>query len=197
MMRIFKSIFNPQGRFQENHLLIFGCLSFILGSGIAYFCGATYDGIFDVHLPLNGKISLSKLILENAINVICVFVLLFIFGKIINPKTRWIDILNASLLYRIPIYISVFFTALPVFNHLSKMVQENQGNLTQFPFSAIDLVQILVASMLIMLLFVYAIVLLVNGFKTATNTKKWQHFVVFTFLLIIAEIISKILMINM
>ena len=41
------------------------------------------------------------------------------------------------------------------------------------------------------LLLVYAIVLLTNGFKTATNLKKWQNYIWFAVALIIGEIVSK------
>ncbi|PIE50265.1 MAG: hypothetical protein CSA38_04230 [Flavobacteriales bacterium] len=191
-MTIFKTIFNPQGKFQENQLLILGVLCLLIGSFVGTFAQISYDGVFDVHLSKN--VSFGDSIVENIINILCVFVPLFIFGKIINNKTRWIDILNASLLYRIPMFLSVPFAKLPVFEKISQLAVENQ--IDSFPFSVMDLVQITFASLFILLLLTYAIILLVNGFKTATNTKKWQHFVVFTLLLIVAEIISKLLITN-
>ena len=54
-----------------------------------------------------------------------------------------------------------------------------------------DLTIVLIFGLVSILLIVYSIALLANGFKTATNVKKWHHWLLFTLALIIGEIISK------
>jgi hypothetical protein len=119
--------------------------------------------------------------------------LLFGLGKIINSKTRMIDILNASFLYRIPIYIVAVMSKIPVLDGINEKVMKNISHPENINLSAGDMFFLLIFTVVSLGLLAYSIVLLVNGFKTATNAKKWQHFVSFAFVLIAAEIVSKML----
>lgn len=186
----FKYIINPFSRVSERNLLIIGFLSIIAGSIIGKYFSVTYDGTFDAHASAITFIDSLK---ENAINILVVFVLLLILGKIIYPKTRFIDILTISMIYRIPIYISSTLISLPFFNNITNQVIENKDHLENIRFDTMDLFSILVVSSILMIFLIYAIVLLVNGFRTATNLKKWQYYIYFTIVLIIAEVLSKFL----
>ena len=105
-------ILNPFIKFSEKQLLIVGISSAIAGSLIASMIGVTFDGLIDVHLY--PEITFLDSLKENSILIILITLLLFGFGKIINSKTRFIDILNSSLLFRIPFYISALLTSIPV-----------------------------------------------------------------------------------
>lgn len=194
MKNIFRLLFKPHERWQEKTLLLIGVISVIIGCLLADFAKISYDGILDIHF--NKKMTFITSLKENIINIGCVFALLFAFGKMMNKKTRWIDILNTSVIYRIPLFLAVPVVKTPVFEKMQNIVVKNPDHFTHFPLSIIDSFQLMVASVLLLLLITYSIVLLINGFKTATNIKKWQHFVIFALLLIVAEIISKILIIN-
>lgn len=189
-----KYIFNPFLKFSERNLLIIGVLSVIAGSLIGKYFSATYDGIFDAHSSPNTFINSLK---ENAINILTIFVLLVILGKVIYPKTRFIDIINISLIYRIPIYISSTLISLPLFDKISEQVLNNKDHLENLKFDTMELISILAVSSILMIFLIYAIVLLVNGFRTATNLKKWQYYIYFAIALIIAEVLSKVLINNL
>ncbi len=60
-----------------------------------------------------------------------------------------------------------------------------------------ELISIMAVSSILMIFLIYAIVLLVNGFRTATNLKKWQYYIYFAIALIIAEVLSKVLINNL
>ncbi len=189
-----KYLFNPLLKFSERSLLILGILSIVAGSLIGHYFSLTFDGAFDTH-PL--QITFIESLKENAINILMVFILLLILGKIINLKTRLVDIATISMIYRIPIYISGPLINLPVFKAIADKVLANKDNLENIKFETLELFSILAASSVLMIFLIYSIVILVNGFRTATNLKKWQYYVCFAIVLIIAEVLSKTLINNL
>ena len=100
-----KSLFftNPFVKYSEKSIFIFSFLLSILGVVFAYYSNIRFDGLLDVHQF--EKVSFWQVTRENAINIAVITVLLFVFGKIINGKTRFIDILNSVLVFRIPFYV--------------------------------------------------------------------------------------------
>lgn len=185
-----KLLFNPFGIYSEKQLLVSGILITVAGSFVGALLNVTFDGVLDVHQYETDFLTSLK---ENSINVACIFIVLFILGKLINRKTRAIDILNTSMVSRFPQYISAVITALPLLKRIEDEIINHQSDLQHLNFKPLDLALLFVISMLLLTITAYYIVLLVNGFKTAVNAKKWQHFVGFAAALIIAEIISKLL----
>jgi hypothetical protein len=188
-----KIIFNPFSKFSEIQLLIFGVLITFLGSFIGSHFGVIFDGVFDVHVY---EISIIKGILVNLINVFSVFILFLILGKIINSKTRIIDILNVSLISRLPIYLVGIFANNSKMNSITEDLMKGINEPEKLNLPTADLIFIMIFSSTMMIFLIYSIVLMVFGFKTATNIKKWQHYVFFAIAIVAAEIISKILISN-
>lgn len=187
-----KTLFNPFEKYSEKTLLIFGIITTILGSFLGYLMNARFDGIVDMHLVEN--IECYEPLVDNIINVLVIFVLFFAFGKMINPKTRAVDILNVSLISRIPIYLVTLtniggYLEKSTQNMLDKIDFENLNNVPQFEFS--DMAISLVFSVVMILLLIYMIVLFWKGFQTATNTKGVRNIIIFIILFIAAEILSK------
>ncbi len=185
-----KLLFNPFGIYSEKQLLVSGILITLAGSFVGSLFNVTFDGVLDVHQYETDFLTSLK---ENSINVACIFMVLFILGKLINRKTRAIDILNTAMVSRFPQYISAVITALPVLKKVEDEIISHQGDLQHLNFQPMDLMLLFVISMILLAITAYYITLLVNGFRTAVNAKKWQHFVGFAIALIIAEIISKLL----
>ena len=189
-----KYIFNPFLKYSERNLLIVGLLSILVGSIIASYFSVTFDGIISVHQK---DMTLLDSLKENVINVLIVFILLLILGKIINPKTRFIDILNIAMNYRIPLYLTAPLISLPLFDNISRQVLENKDRLENLKFDTLELAAILAVSSVLMIALIYSIVLLVNGFRTATNLKKWQYYVAFATVIIIGEVIAQFIISNL
>lgn len=185
-----KLLFNPFGIYSEKQLLVSGILITLAGSLVGSLFNVTFDGVLDVHQYETDFLTSLK---ENSINVACIFIALFILGKLINRKTRAIDILNTAMVSRFPQYISAVITALPVLKKVEDEIISHQGDLQHLNFQPMDLMLLFVISMILLSITAYYITLMVNGFRTAVNAKKWQHFVGFAIALIIAEIISKLL----
>jgi hypothetical protein len=183
-----KIIFNPFTKFSEKQLLIFGIISTIAGSLIASLVDVTFDGLIDVHI--NPEMTFLKSLKENGILILLITILLFAFGKIINPKTRFIDNLNSAFLFRIPFYVAALLTSLPVMNRVSEEVMKNVNSIENLNLQTSDIIIMLLISVVTIGLIAYAITLLFQGFKTATNAKKAVHYVVFGILIFVGEIIS-------
>ncbi len=189
-----KYIFNPFLKLSEISLLIVGLISIVVGSFIGNYFSVTFDGIIDAHVAHTSFVTSLK---ENLINVILVFTVLSILGKLINSKTRLIDILNISMVYRIPLYLSGLLINNPILKSVGDKVAANIDSPQNIKFEALELVAILAISSVLILLVIYSIVLLVKGFKTAINLKKWQHYILVAIALIAAEVFSKIIINNL
>jgi hypothetical protein len=185
-------LLNPFTKFSEKQLLGFGLGTLSLGSFLATVFGVTFDGAIDVHLQPDMTFLLS--LKENAITILLLTILLFALGKIINAKTRLIDILNASLLFRIPFYLSAALVAIPAVKAIEESLLKNAQNMPGFNLKATDIVILLCLTGAIIVLLIYAIALLFNGFKTATNVKQTAHKVYFGIAILLAEIFCKIIL---
>ena len=188
---IWKYIFNPFLKYSEKTLIVIGIVSIMLGS----FCGSyflvSFDGIFDAHL--SSEITFLHSLEENLINVLVVFILLSILATILYKKSRLIDILSVSMIYRIPIYLMTVFISNPMLSSVNDKIMKDIENPANIDFSILEMTVLAGVSIVSILLLVYAIILLTNGFKTATNLKKWQNYIWFAVALIIGEIVSKML----
>lgn len=185
-----KTIFNPFEKYSEKQLLIASVLLTIFGSLIGSFCQVIYDGFLDVHSYEN---TFSHSILENLINGMVMTIFLFALGKIINNKTRFIDALNTAFIARFPIYLVALLTNFSVFDRVEKEIERNAGNLENLTFQPADLVLITILNFLMLLLLAYTIILLVNGFKTASYPKKWFHYLLLGIVILVVEWLSKFL----
>ncbi len=185
-------LWNPLKSLKSTTILLIGLLFFVLGNLAAAYFDFVFNGVLDIH-QVGGR-ELWYAFKENAVIVALLAVMLYGLGYAINRKTRLIDILNAVLVFRIPFYVVVLWSSLPFFTDLLANIEDNKDNLVNLHFEILQLVGLLVFALFILLLLIYAILLLFNGFKTATNAKKWQHFLLFGVVLFIAEVISKILL---
>lgn len=186
------ALINPFTKFSEKQLLVFGLGTLCLGSFFATVFGVTFDGVIDVHLWPN--ITFLQSLKENAITILLLTILLFILGKIINAKTRLIDIFNASLLFRIPFYLSAALVSIPAIKTIEESLLKNAQNMTNFNLNTVDIIILLCLTSALIALLIYAISLLFNGFKTATNVKQTVHKVLFGVTILLAEILCKIIL---
>lgn len=198
-----KTLLNPFERYSERTLLIVGVVGIIAGSLIAFAFNGRYDGVVDLHFSKD--VSLAQPFIDNAINVVCLLLPLLLLGKFINNKTRLIDILTAILIARIPYYV------LPVFNAnnfigditetLMKQVGENDaapGLLSQeLSMGPIPTILVIVFSVGSIAAMIWMVTILFNGFKTATNLKTIGHKVLFALAIIVAEVLSKIIILKL
>ena len=181
---------NPFVKYSEKSIFLFSSTISILGIVVAYYFNVRFDGLLDVHQF--EKVSLLLVMQENGIIIAVMAVLLLVFGKIINNKTRFIDILNSVLVFRIPFYVISVLIKIPFMENFEKNVAKNSNNIENLKIDPLELAAVLSIAMSFLVLLGYAIWLLFIGFKTATNCKKTVYYVVFGLLVILAEVLTKI-----
>lgn len=184
-----KLIFNPFEKFDDKTLFIAGFVIFLITVGIGYFTGYKLDGI--MHFD---KLNSEKIVSEMALSfsvVIITILLIWGLGKIFNKRTRLIDITNTVLISMFPVFFMLILGEIPFFKKAllstAKQAQENPTVPSPEMFIAI------LFAMLMLPLLIYNIILLYNGFKTATNSKKWQHIAIFFAVVFIFNFITQIL----
>jgi len=180
--------FNPFMKFQEHTLLITGIISLLLASWVAAALNIIYDGVINIHLT-TGQNFISAL-LQNIIAIIVLFVFLYGISLFVNQHTRAIDILNVALIFRIPLYLMAF--VIPATKPILKKLPDIQ-KMEQFKPSGPDLILLTLIGFVSLAVLAYAVVLLINGFKTATNAKKWFHILLVVAGLFVADLIAKII----
>lgn len=184
-----KLLFNPFQKIETNTLLIIGGLLFLIGSFFAFYFGFTFDGVLDLHTV--GEISLLNAFKQNAINIVILWLLLLGLGLFINAKTRWNDVLVSVLIFRIPFYLMILLSSIPFIKNTLNEFANSLKIGKEFQFEIENILIISGYSMVSLALLVYAIILLFNGFKTATNAKGWRHYLSFALVLIVSEVITK------
>ncbi len=185
-----KFITKPFEKFQEKQLLIFGILILLLFSLIAPFTNTRFDGVLDMHNAHN--VLLHQPLFDNIINTIILTLCLYGLAYFVNPKTRWIDIINIALICRLPFYPEVIFNI----NDISLITGEHLLKNITNPIAIFDLpILNLIVFFALSLYGIFALILfgflIYNGFITATNVKKTSHKLLLIPVVIIAEIISQ------
>ncbi|WP_300566035.1 YIP1 family protein [Flavobacterium sp.] len=186
-----KTLFlNPFEKYSDRILLITGLLFSTFAVLLAYTFNARFDGFLDLHFSDNTTIyqSLSDVL----IGIISGTIVFFGIGRLINKKTRLIDILSTCLIAKIPFYISPLLNINGfMYNTTSRVVKiANPENVHKI--STTDIIILMATSTLTLLTLIWMIALLFNGFKIATNSKETKHTLFFIAGIIIAEIVSKI-----
>ncbi len=184
-----KLLFNPFEKYDGRPLLTFGLLATIIGSFLGYVFKSRYDGAF--HISPVQRVEMMEPLTDNIFNIACLFFALYLFGYIINKKTRPIDILSTVMIARLPFYI----TTLSNINGFIYL--QTQAYITEGPQALMenqsDLLIMTGIGFLILPFLVWYIALLYNGFKTAVNIKTVTHKLLFAVALIVAHILSGIL----
>lgn len=185
------TIFNPFSKLNEKIILSIGILFFVINIIICYFGNIVNDAVFHYSSLRNPE--WGNIIKTNFLSSAILILVLFTLGKIINKRTRIIDIVNSVLFSQIPLILIIPINKLPFIENTLNAVSKIEPNKTQtLPIT--DLLLLTVYGFAIMLLLIYSFTLLYNGFKTATNIKKWQHIVIFCFITFLTIAASQIIL---
>lgn len=184
-----KQLYNPFELYSERQLLIFGLVMTLIGSFLGYLFNGRFDGIVDFHLL--ESVTFLEVVLDNFFNTVLLTTLLFITGKLINSKTRFVDVLNASILARIPFYILPFFNFNNVMYDVSNRTYDIMVAGSFNAISTPDIILLMLFSFVAICSLIWFSVLLWNGFKVATNAKGIKNIILFIFTILAAEVVSK------
>ncbi|HET8838184.1 MAG TPA: hypothetical protein VFM82_04235, partial [Flavobacteriaceae bacterium] len=113
------TLFNPFEKYPDRGLLLAGIAFTLLGSFLGYWCRARFDGILDLHFTLS--VFLYEPFVDNLINIFSLAFILFLTGKYLNTKTRFIDLLIIGMIARAPIYL---LSLMNIGGSMSKMAEQ-------------------------------------------------------------------------
>jgi len=186
-----KVVINPFSVYNEKKLLLSGLILFSVSVVLATIFNARRDGILDVHFV--SHVDFRVALADGLINIGILTLILFIAGKIINSKTRFLDMFITSLL-SLPVFMFLFF--FNISNSMSIIGEQLTGmaiNNEAMELIFDNLTLILVFSLFGILVIVWFFVLAYNGFKVATNAKGTKPIIMFIVAILLAEIFSKII----
>ena len=186
-----KTFINPFEKYSELQLIITGILFALLGGYLATIFNGRFDGAIDLHFVK--KVSFSQPFLDILIAIVVLTILLYAAGKYINKKTRFVDILTTCLIAKIPFYFLVFFNINNTLYAMTEKLMSNLQNGGSLNLEFADLSSVIAFSIITLIFLVWTVMLLYNGFKTATNSKGIKHNMLFITALLVGEILSKIL----
>lgn len=184
MKKLLQILKNPFEISSDKSLTTTGIILFTIGITLAYF--------FQIQLQILRvnplvKLTITDIIIGHLIVLSALTIVYFILGKIINRKTRLLDILNTVLISIAPLYL-IFFENINgyMYDEIYQMEEAiKSGGMLNIKTSIFSVI-ISVISISITIYFIY---LLFIGFKTATNAKKIWHYVLFFVILFITDLI--------
>ncbi|UKB78361.1 YIP1 family protein [Chryseobacterium sp. MEBOG07] len=188
-----KTIFNPFEKFDEKLLLLVGIFTIVVSIAIGYWTETTYTSIYKID---NVKdISLQTTAIITTASFASAIIILFILGKTLNNRTRLIDIVNTVLLSQLVLAVLQPINKIPFIENSQKTMISYSKNPTEST-PILDISIMMAVAMFSILVLIYSIVIYYNGFKTATNIKKWQHIVLFAVVSLVTTLACQIIMSN-
>lgn len=181
-------LFKPFEKYSENRLLLIGSCALVAGTGLAFLLNTRFDGALDIHFGL--EVKLITAIADQGIALISLVLFFFLAGLLINPKTRFVDVLNAVLIARIPLYLASLMNLGGYTGAAGLEIEQSLLN-PEHTISTVSIVILVVSIILIMLLIVWSFALLWNGYKIAANAKGTKAILLFIGAALLAEIVSK------
>ncbi len=186
-----KTFLNPFEKYSETKLLIFGLLFTLLGIYAGYFFNGKFVGTMSI--SFSGTVGFLESAIDNGICIFSFWLLLFLLSKLINKRSRAIDILNTVIVARVPFFFIMLFNCTGFLNSIEN---PSDGNPLAINFSPTEMAFLLVTGVIAIAILVWFIILLYKGFKTASNVKTTLHKILFAIAIILAEALAKYLTIT-
>jgi hypothetical protein len=115
--------------------------------------------------------------------------------KWMNRKTRVIDLVNAFLISRGPMYFLTLGNVGGVLSGTGEKMKNAALNQQLVFLNGLEWTLLIVFGLLSILMIVWSVALLYNGYKVASNAKGSRAVILFILSLLFAEIVSKALII--
>lgn len=174
-------LLNPFSRIAGLKSLLLGLFIMSLTSIISVWNHCHFDGALDVHI--GAQTSNWFYFIEPLIDWLCLFIFLFIAGKFASAsRIRLIDVAGTVVLARWPMII----VALLAFMTLNEPVNINDIKTSQIVFGMATLV-----------FAIWMVALLYNAYAVSCNAKGSKAIVSFIIALILAESVSKLIILKM
>ncbi len=185
-----KSIFKPFEYVQEKKLLFIGIGVAILSCILQTFTMSRGIAILKMATIMKAP-TIFQTLADNIISTLLMAAALFAFGKFINSKTRFIDIVNVVLISRMIMYVIIFFDIDGKSSKMATFLIENANDQEALVEHLADLAPLFImgiVSILALIVFAYYIY---QGFKTATHMKKTGHIFFFILIILVTDMLTR------
>lgn len=189
-------LFKPFEKYSETKLLLFGIIITSIGLFVGNLFNMRFNGAIDMHFGT--KVTMIVSLLDFGIVLLCLVTFLFLAAKIVNRKTRFIDVLSTVIVSRSIIYILSLFNANGSLGLVSDKLTNNQGKAKEvfLTLNNNELLLVVISGITSILITIWYVALLYNGYKTASNAKGSKPTVLFIVSILLAEIVSAVLIYN-
>jgi hypothetical protein len=189
-------LFNPF-RIVAGYKALFLGLGFITTTSlIASVGGIHFDGVLDVHMYKPGPMGL--FLTESLINWLCMVLFLF-FSALIVSRSQWrfIDIAGTQALSRWPTLITALVMLPKANRRFGEYLMSKLGqNSVVTTINSTDAIIFFVAAIIAVLMIIWMVALMYKAYTVSCNVKGAKAIVTFIISLLLAEVVSKVLIIT-
>ena len=188
-------LFNPFHYLAGGQALVAGIALILVASLIGSLSNTHFDGVLDLHTGAQAPLWLFAS--EGLLDWIAMCVLLLIGGKLISrSRVRALDVFGTQALARAPAFISALLALLPGYRryaaHLAAQIARAPSDI---PTGPADPVVFGIVSIVVLLMVVWMVALMYRAFAVSCNVSGGRAIGVFIAALIVAEAVSKVLVI--
>jgi len=183
-------LFNPFRYIAGGPALSLGLAAIAAAGLVAYFGRARFDGVLDFHTQ--GEPPFGLAVADGLINWIVMVVLLWAGGRLVSStRFRALDLLGTQALARWPMAIAALAVLLPGYQRFSL---ELMGHVADPEFlMEIVSVQAVLAIVVVLLMVIWMVALMYNGFAVSCNLSGGKALGIFVPAIIVGEVISNLL----
>jgi len=186
-------LFNPFRTLAGSKALVLGVAIILITAFLGSLSNTHFDGVLDVHTGLKAPTWL--FFAETLIDWLCMLLFLFVSALIVSrSQWRFIDIAGTQALSRWPTLLTAL-VMLPEANRrfgvylMSKLGQSSEAA----TINSTDAVIFSVAAIIALLMIIWMVALMYKAYAVSCNVKGAKAIVTFIVSLILAEIVSKVL----
>ncbi len=186
-------LFNPFKFVAGPKALFLGVVIILIVSLLGSFSNTHFDGVLDVHTGLKAPTWL--FFAENLINWVSMVLFLAISALIVSrSKWRFIDIAGTQALSRWPTLITALVMLPPAIRRFGEYLMSKAGQSTAaVTINPADAAIFAIATIISLLMIIWMVALMYKAYATSCNVKGAKAIVTFIVSLILAEAVSKLL----
>ncbi len=184
-------LFNPFKFIAGSKALLLGIGAMLVTALLCMTLSTHLDGVIDLHL---GRVTPSYIyFIEPIIDWLCLAIPLYIFGRILSSSSvRFIDVAGTSALARYPIFFAVL---------ASMLTPHHRGDpntfIQQIQSDPQLIMRLAITGLLLVPVMVWTVALMYNAYSVSANMKGPKSAWTFVVSILIAEVVSKLIIINL
>ncbi|MFH1853019.1 MAG: hypothetical protein ABIA75_11810 [Candidatus Neomarinimicrobiota bacterium] len=197
--QIFNLLFNPFEILPRKLTLITGGAVVLLAGWLNSFSNTHFDGLLDIHSGLQSSLGLH--LVEGFINILIFTLLLFGLDKLVNKSTGNFGILfSQQTLARWPyliVSIAMLKLAAPLQRYGQYLRFQNGLTNSSTELAVGDEISFYLSVAVMLLIMVWYVILSYRSFAGYIKASGWKTMILYSFGLIAAEVVSKIVVISL